>query len=261
MPFLEHLEELRRVILASLGALFICAIIGYIFSGRVLDYIVVRTVGEAQFLRPMEAFNVRFKLALILGAILALPFISFQIWGFVVPGLMHDERRLVLPVAVWSMVLFLGGMAFSYLVITPMMLRILMDFGTAHVTANIAVDYLLDFVLKLAFGTGILFQLPLVVVLLTMVRVVSPRFLWSKWRHAIIIILITASVVTPGDGAISTLVLAGPILVLYFASALLSTMIDRARRRRERTEAEAHAAEAHAAERDGTSSDETDPDE
>jgi sec-independent protein translocase protein TatC len=233
MPFLEHLEELRRVILASLGALFICSVLGYVFSGRVLEYMVVRSVGTAQFLSPMEAFNVRFKLAIILGAMVSLPFIAFQIWGFVVPGLMHHERRLVLPLVTWSTVLFLGGMAFSYWVLTPMMMHLLVGFGTEHVKANIAVGYLLDFILKLALGTGIMFQLPLVVVVLTMVRLVSPRQLWSKWRHAVVIILLVSAIVTPGDAAISTLILAGPVLLLYFASAILSTLIDRARRKRE----------------------------
>lgn len=251
MPFLEHLEEFRHVILSSLAALFLCSILGYVFSGRVLDYIVVRSVGEAQFLRPMEAFNVRFKIALILGAVVSLPYIAFQIWTFVVPGLLHNERKLVLPLVAWSTLLFMGGMAFAYWILTPLMLRLLLDFGTAHVKANIAVDYLLDFILKLALGTGIMFQLPLVVVILTMVRVVSPAFLWSKWRHAIVVILIVASVVTPGDGALSTLVLAGPILVLYFTSAILSTLIVRARRRKEAREGVQEERNGVRGERDG----------
>ena len=134
---------------------------------------------------------------------------------------------------VCSTLLFLGGMAFSYFILTPLMLRLLMEFGTTHVHANITVNYLFDFILKLAVGTGLMFQLPLVVVILTMIRVVTPRFLWSKWRHAIVAIVIVASVVTPGDGALSTLVLAGPSLALYFLSAVLSTFIHRGQRRRD----------------------------
>jgi sec-independent protein translocase protein TatC len=233
MPFLEHLEELRRVILASLGALVICSVLAYFVSGTVLDYIVVRSVGEAQFLHPMEAFNVRFKLALLMGAVLALPFISFQIWSFVLPGLMKHERRVVVPLVTFSTVLFIGGIAFSYWVLTPLLLRLLMSFATEHVRANITVDYLLDFILKTALGTGILFQLPLVVVILSMLRIVTPRFLWSKWRHALVIITIVSAVVTPGDAVFSTLVLAVPMLVLYFMSAILSSFIYRGHRRRD----------------------------
>src|SRR5512140_3430573 len=114
MPFLEHLEELRHVILSSLGALLVCATGGYFVSGRVLEYMVVHTVGQAQFLHPMEAFNVRFKLSLVLGVIVALPFIFFQIWSVIGPGLFLRERRLVLPMVFFSTVLLLGGMAFGY---------------------------------------------------------------------------------------------------------------------------------------------------
>jgi sec-independent protein translocase protein TatC len=233
MPFLEHLEELRRVVLSSVAAWLLCSIAGYVLSGRILDYVVVHNVGEAQFLHPMEAFNARLKIALLAGGVVALPYVSFQIWSFVLPGLYARERRVVLPMAASSTALFLGGMAFSYWVLTPLMLRLLMEFGTAHIHANITVSFLFDFILKLAVGTGLMFQLPLVVVILTMIRVVTPRFLWSKWRHAIVVIVIIASVVTPGDGALSTLVLAGPILALYFLSAVLSTFIHRGQKRGE----------------------------
>lgn len=233
MPFLEHLEELRRVILSSVAIWLVTSLAAYALSGRILDYVVVHNVGTAQFLHPMEAFNARLKLALLVGLVAALPYITFRLWSFILPGLYAKEKRVVLPMALSSTVLFLGGMAFSYWILTPLMLRLLMQFGTAHVEANITVNYLLDFILKLALGTGLMFQLPLVVVILTMIRVVTPRFLWSKWRHAIVGIVIIASVVTPGDGALSTLVLAGPILALYFLSAVLSSLIHRGQRRRD----------------------------
>ncbi len=232
MAFLEHLEELRRVILASLGALVICTILTYAFSGRLLDYIVVRTVGEAQFIRPMEPFLVRIKLALVLGAVLALPFISFQVWSFVLPGLLRHERRTVVPMAVASTALFLGGMAFSWWIMTPVMLDLLLSFGTESLRPNITADFLFDFVLKMAVGCGIMFQLPLVTLMLTLARVVTPRQLWSKWRHAIVAILIVAAFVTPGDGP-SQVILAAPVLLLYFISAALASIMERGRRKRE----------------------------
>jgi sec-independent protein translocase protein TatC len=233
MPFLDHLEEFRRRILSSVAAWLVLSIAGYALSGRILDYVVVHNVGTAQFLHPMEAFNARLKVALLAGGVVALPFVSYQFWSFILPGLYARERRVVVPMVISSTLLFLGGMAFSYFVLTPLMMKLLMEFGTAHVRANITVDHLFDFIFKLAIGTGLMFQLPVVVVILTMIRVVTPRFLWSRWRHAIVVIVIIASVVTPGDGALSTLVLAGPILVLYFLSALLSTLIHRGQRRKD----------------------------
>jgi sec-independent protein translocase protein TatC len=244
MPFLEHLEELRKVLLASLGGIAICGIAVYAFSGVVIDWIVVQHVGSAQFIRPMEAFMARVKISLLLGLIVSLPFVMFQIWNFIVPGLMQHERRIVLPAAFFSTILFLGGVAFSYFVLTPIMVGLLTTgFSTEHVVANITVDYLLDFIIKLAVACGILFQLPLVVGILTLIDMVTPQFLWSKWRHAVVIILILAAVATPGDGP-SQLILAAPIVVLYFLSILLSMFLVRGSEKRRKVREEEEAARA-----------------
>lgn len=228
MPFLEHLEELRRVLLTIAAAVVVCAVGAWFVSGHVIDYVVVSHVGQAQFLRPMEAFVARMKVALLFGFMVSLPFVAFQVWNFVVPGLLNHERKIVMPLVFFSTLLFLVGTAFSYLVLTPMMIKLLMGFGTEHIQANITVDYLLDFIIKMAVACGILFQLPLVVAVLTLVRVVTPRFLISKWRHAVVVILIIAAVATPGDGP-SQIILAAPIIVLYFLSIGISVLIVRDR--------------------------------
>jgi sec-independent protein translocase protein TatC len=106
MPFMEHLEELRRVVIRGIGVLLLATLGAYYFSGNVLEQIVVRTVGEATFLRPMEAFNARLKIAFLLGMIVSIPFILWQIWTFVVPGLMKRERSMVGPLVFWSTLLF-----------------------------------------------------------------------------------------------------------------------------------------------------------
>ena len=254
MPFLEHLEELRRVLLASLGGVAICALAVYAFSGIVIDWVVVQHVGSAQFIRPMEAFMARIKISLLLGLIVSLPFVMFQIWNFVVPGLLQHERRIVMPMVVFSTLLFVSGVAFSYLALTPMMIQLLTGFSTEHVVANITVDYLLDFIIKLAIACGILFQLPLVVALLTLLDLVTPKFLWSKWRHAIVIILIVAAVATPGDGP-SQLILAAPIVVLYFLSIVLSLFLSRGAKKRRRRKEAAMAANPSDSEAAGVRSD------
>lgn len=231
MTFLDHLEELRRVIVSCLVAIAITGTAAYFFSDRILEWIVVGTVGQAQFLHPMEAFSARIKIALLVGFGVGLPFIAFEIWRFVVPGLVERERRIVMPLVFFSVVLFLGGVVFAYLVLVPTMLKLLMSFGTEHVRAQIALEFLLDFVLKTSLASGLLFELPLVVAVLTLLGIVSPRFLWSKWRHAVVIILILAAVVTPGDGP-SQLILAAPIVLLYFLSIVVSLLIYRDKSRR-----------------------------
>jgi len=232
MSFLEHLDELRSVLFSSLLIMLVFAAVAWFFSERLLDFLVLHTVGHAHFIKPLEAFMTRVKLALLLGLMAGLPFIAFRIWGFVVPGLLHHERRLLLPLVIWSTLLFFLGVAFATAALTPTMMRILMSFGTEHIEQTIAVGYLFDFVLKMALACGLLFQLPLVIALLSHVGLVTPGFLLAKWRHAIVIILIVAAVVTPGDGP-SQLVLALPIIVLYFVSIWISAGIHRRKRSRE----------------------------
>ena len=231
MSFFEHLDELRGVLLSSIAVLLVLAVVAWFFSARLIDLLVVRTVGQAQFIRPLEAFSTRVKISLLLGLIAGMPFIAFRIWGFIVPGLLHRERRFLMPIVLWSTLLFLLGVGFSTFVLSPMMLKLLLTFQTKYVTANVAVGYLLDFVLKMAFACGLLFQLPLIVAMLSHAGIVTPGYLKSKWRHAVVVILIVAAVVTPGDGP-SQLVLAVPIVLLYFVSILVSASIHRGKRRR-----------------------------
>ncbi|MFH1145269.1 MAG: twin-arginine translocase subunit TatC [Candidatus Eisenbacteria bacterium] len=230
MSFVEHLDELRRVLISCLSVLLVLAAVAWFFSGTLLDLLVAQTVGRAQFIKPLEAFMTRVKLSLLLGLIAGLPFIAMRVWGFVVPGLLRHERRILMPVVVWSTLLFLLGVAFAAGALTPTMLRILLSFQTETIQASIAVGYLFDFVLKMAFACGLLFQLPLVIAVLSYAGIVTPELLKAKWRHAMVIILIVAAIVTPGDGP-SQLVLAAPIIVLYFISILISASIHRRRRR------------------------------
>ncbi len=227
---MEHLEELRKTLLRAIGFLLAATLAAYFFSDRILERIVTSTIGEATFLKPMEAFNSRLKIAFLMGLIVSLPIILWQIWTFVVPGLMKREQRIVLPLVLGGTFLFYGGLAFSYFVVTPLMLGVLMGFGTDHIRPQIAVSHLLDFVVTMGMASGLLFQLPLVVAVLSLVDVITPGFLIRRWRHALVGIFILTAVVTPGDGP-SQIVLAAPIVVLYFASVLIARAIWRAKQK------------------------------
>jgi sec-independent protein translocase protein TatC len=234
MPFWDHLEELRRVVLRAIGALLLATLVAYFFSGKILDRVVVTSIGEATFLRPMEAFNARLKIAFLLGAMASAPIVLWQLWGFVVPGLMHKEKRMVAPLVFWSVILFYGGIAFSYFTVTPTMLRLLIGMGTAHIRPQIAVSYLMDFIVGMSVATGILFQLPVAVAILSMIEIVTPEFLIKQWRHAVVATFILTAIVTPGDVFIAQIVLGFPVLGLYFASVLVSRAIWRGKRSHDR---------------------------
>lgn len=229
MPFWEHLDELRHRLLRAIGVLLVFTIVAYVFSGRVLDWLVVHTIGEATFLKPLEVFNTRVKISFIASLIVAAPYILWEIWAFVVPGLMQRERKIIGPIVAWSAVLFYAGVAFAYFVVSPMMLRMLVDFRTEHIRPQIAVSSLLDFMTGMALASGILFQLPLIVAALSLVGVMHPSFLIRRWRHAVVGIFVLTAVVTPGDGP-SQVVLAAPVLLLYFASILIARAIWRGKK-------------------------------
>ncbi len=233
MSFTDHLEELRSVLFACLLTLVILGVGGWFVSDRVMDFLIEFAGLEgAQAIKPQEIFFTRFKISIMIGLLVGMPYIAAQIWGFVVPGLLQRERKTVFPLVFWSTLLFLSGVAFSLLVLTPIMLKFLAGFETLVVTANLAVGYVLDFYLRMAIACGFLFQLPLVVAVLSLFGILSPRHLRKFWRHAVVIILIAAAVVTPAD-VLSQLALGTPIILLYFVSILVSAVIQRGRRRKE----------------------------
>jgi len=234
MPFWDHLEELRRVFLRSIGVVLLATLVAYLLSGRLLEMIVVNSIGQATFLSPMEAFNARLKIAFLIGIVASAPVLLWQIWAFVVPGLMHKERKTVGPLVFWSVLLFYGGVAFSYFYVTPTVLHLLVGMGTAHIRPQIAVSYLLDFIVTMSFASGILFELPVVVAILSMIEIVTPSFLLKRWRHAVVVTFVLTAIITPGDVMIAQLVLGVPVLVLYFSSVLVSKAIWRGKKEKSR---------------------------
>jgi len=232
MSFLQHLEELRKVLTRSLAACAVGAFGGWWLAPRVLEDIVRRTVKHVIVLDPLEAFNERLKLTFMLGLCIALPIVFFQIWSFIVPGLFKRERRLILPMALLSMVLFVVGAACSYFYVSPLVVGVLGGFMTPSMQAQIRVGALLSFFYNLALACGVVFQLPLVTMTLTALGLVTPGFLLRQWRYAIVLVFLVTALITPGDVVTAQLIMGVPMLGLYFLSVGLSWLV--ARRRRER---------------------------
>lgn len=246
MSFLDHLGELRGVLIHVLLFFFIGLALAWGFSGYLLDLLIERlglSEEGVQFLAPMEPFNARFKVAALAALVVSLPLIALRVWAFVAPALRVKERTIIIPSALATSVLFLLGTGFSVFVLTPLMLDLLMGFGTEHAHAELALGPVLSFVLRMSLACAVLFQLPLVLGVTTLLGITTPRFLLSKWRHAVVAIFILAAVATPGDG-IAQIILAAPLVLLYFLSILVSLVIWRARGReaaeaRERAKADA----------------------
>jgi len=234
MTFLEHLDELRRVLVHAAAGCIAGALLGWWLAPRVLEDVIHRTVGQAVVLSPLEAFNERFKLALILGLVLALPFVFYRLWSFVVPGLFKRERSWILPMVMASMGLFALGAWAAYGYVVPLVIDVLRGFMTPSMKAEIRVGSLLGFVYNMALACGIVFQLPLVTMTLTAIGLVTPRMLLKQWRYAIVGAFFVTAVITPGDVVTAQLVMGVPMTALYFVSVGLSWLV--ARRRRESDE-------------------------
>ncbi len=229
MPFLAHLEELRGVLIHSAIAVAVLGIASWFVSEPVLRFI-TDPGGELVFLGPTEAFTLRIKVALLCGLFGGLPYILYKLWGFIAPGLMLNERKMIAIVVGGSTILFFAGSAFSFFIIMPIALRFLLGFQTAFLTPMISASNYFGFVTRLCLALGIVFQLPLVVSLLTWVGILEPRWLLSNWRYALVSIALVSALFTPPDIA-SQFLMAVPVVGLYFFSAFLSMLI--ARRKKE----------------------------
>lgn len=240
MPFLEHLEELRKTLFHVLIACAIGAAGGWWLAPRVLQDLIHRTVHETILLSPLEALNERLKLTFLLGLVIAAPFVFYRIWQFVVPGLMKRERGMILPMAMLSMVMFGLGVWAAYGYVVPLVIQVLQQFTTPGMRLDIQLSTLLGFFYNIALACGIVCQLPLVTMALTALGLVTPKFLLQQWRYAIVIVFLVTAIITPGDVVTAQIVMGIPMVALYFVSVGLSWLV--ARRRAAPAAEEAHGA-------------------
>jgi len=235
MPFLEHLEELRWRIFRSLIAIGLGTVAGFIVVQQfgVME-ILIRPVrpllsGEGlAFFSPITPFFITVKLALVVGILLALPVVVHQVWAFLSPGLTKEEKRVIVPSLYFGLVLFCAGVALAYFMVLPLALRFLSTFQQDYLEAVYEVGAYLAFVTKLLIAFGVAFELPVVVMILSALGLITPRFMRDKRRHAIVGITVLATMLTPGDLA-STVLMMLPMMILYEGSIFLSAMIQRRR--------------------------------
>ena len=241
MSFLEHLEELRRrIILAVVGIVvgfFACwwkweAI--YSFMAKPAEA-ALKANGFNQgltYLNPTDPFNVSMKIALLSGLFLASPWVLWQVWQFISPGLYRHEKKYVLPFMFSTVALFLAGGWFGYSMVYPKALTFLFDYGKhAGLNPMITINEYTDLFLTIVAGMGLIFELPILVFFLSLMGIVSAGWMWRNFRYSILVIFIIAAIITPTTDIMNMCIFAAPMVALYAVSIGIAYLVHPKRRR------------------------------
>ena len=231
-PFLSHLEELRKRLVAISIGVGVAFVICYIFSERLFQYLILplKTVlpegDRLIFTNLPEMFITYLKVSLIAGILLAAPFIFYELWLFIAPGLYQREKKYVIPFVLFSTILFVGGSLFGYFVVFPFGFKFFLGFSNEYVKALPSVKQYFSFSIKLLFAFGVVFELPVVVFFLTKIGIVTSDLLKKQRKYAILLTFVLAAILTPPDVATQCM-MAGPLIILYEISILISRMAKR----------------------------------
>lgn len=233
MSLLDHLGELRRTLLWAMGLAAVATVAAWFLSDAIVDILLrpaVTAGGQPLYFNaPMEAFLLKLKASAVVGLFLVLPLILHRIYGFVMPGLYENERKVVTPLLLAATALFYAGVAFCFFILVPLVIRFAVGFATDSLQPLLTAGAYFGMVARLCLAFGLVFELPMVIFALSWAGVVDPAWLLRGWRYALIVILVVAAVLTPPD-IISQALLAGPVMVLYLGSVLISLAVKKRRK-------------------------------
>lgn len=226
MSLLEHLEELRKRVLYALGWMVVGSIICLNYAHEIYD-LVQRPVTEALkandmpaklvYLNPTDPFELFIKTGIVAGIFLASPFVLYQVWAFISPGLYANEKKYVLPFLFSTVALFLAGGYFGYHMVFPKALTFLIEQGKQF-QPMITVSEYTDLFLAVILGLGVVFEMPILFFFLGLFGLIDAPFLWRNARYAILIIFFLAAVLTPTTDILNMCIFAAPMVILFFLS-------------------------------------------
>lgn len=235
MPIMEHVLALRKVLVVSAYFIVLGAVVGWFFSDKAFAYLAmpVTSLEDVHFVTttPMEPMLVKLKISLFLGVTLVLPVILWQIWGFILPALKQKEKKYLYLIVPCSVILFLAGAAMAFYVVLPLGIKFLIYAGGGSVdsTPLVTKTSYLSFVLTFLISFGLVFQLPIVLLILVRIGILSPKTLAKNRRWAIMIIVILAVIISPTPDLITQGLMAGPMYLLYELSIWLGYLVARKR--------------------------------
>ncbi len=227
----DRLDDLRRRLIGSLVVVIVATGLGF-YVAMTFDVLGIFTApaepflaGEKlKYLSPTDPFFITLKLAICIGLVVALPYLVGQLWGLVSPLMLPQERKLAAPGIVGAVVLFAIGVVFCYYFVIPLMLRFTMGFQTESLQQWLVVDQYMKVILRMLVAFGLAFELPIVILIGTVLGLVTPELLVAKRRHAVALFTIGAAIVTPPDFG-SMILLLIPLVLFYEASIVMSRLI------------------------------------
>ena len=233
MGFLDHLEELRWRLVRCLLAMVIGSAVSFGYIDHILNVLLypARSTSNPinlQVLSVQGMFLIKWFISFISGFILALPYLIYQFWRFVAPGLKVNEKKYAFPVVFFAFSSFITGILFGYFILIPFSLEFFSGFGAAHVDNNFSIQYYFSFLTWLLLGAGIIFQLPVVSLVLSAIGILTPPFMRHYRRHSVVVILILSSFITPPD-PVSMVIMSFPLILLYEMSIGVSWLVNRKR--------------------------------
>ncbi len=226
MGFFDHLEELRkRLLWAAVGLVLGCIISG-VFINTLMDEVLLKPALfyhlKLQNLRPFGQAFLYFKLSFVIGIIISFPFTLYQLWLFVAPGLYEHEQSWARRITFFTSLCFISGVAFAYFVMIPGMLSFAASFGSSGIENNLDINEYFGFMTTTLLAAGLIFELPMITYVLARVGMVTPKLMRKYRRHAIVVSLIVAAVLTPSPDPVNQLIFAVPLWVLYEISIVIS---------------------------------------
>lgn len=227
MSFMEHLEELRSRIFKMIIGVVVAAVVSLSFSSQLWSFVcqpaaeALKTLGykpTLALINPMDGFNIIwFKLPILCAIFLSSPWILYQIWAFISPGLYRRERRWAAPFILCSAGLFILGGVFAYFVIFRYGLTFLLGIGQGnYVEPTVSMEYYFDLFVNVMLGVGLVFEMPILMFFLTLLRIVSPAFMLRHSRYAILAIFILAAIITPTPDVFNLMLFATPMCLLFY---------------------------------------------
>jgi len=238
MSFLDHLDELRRRLVRIVAYLGAGLVVCFYFSKEIYNFIAVPLMAilpagtKMIFTNLTDPFTLYIKVSLLAAVFFTIPLSLYEVWKFIAPGLYRREKRYVFPFMFSSILLFVGGTAFCYYIVLPRVFAVLVKLGEEF-SPQLKIDEYLDLTLVMLLGFGLVFEMPVVVAFLSLFGLVTAGFLWRKFKYALVIMVILAAVLSPTGDAVSLIIWAAPMIILYILSIGVAALFGWRRKKRE----------------------------